>query len=534
MSFASSLAPSATATMASILSVDAAIPSQSLLSLSIAASSVAPIPIASPMDSSISDSGTTSSSTQSPSINGNAGVSRNQRRLSSAGKARRRLSDARDAAVRPLPSALSLATLSLSPPSLSIHGISSAVTARGLSPESIVAHPSTPISAPLQATVATVVGATPASAPAAMPQTINSNPISIKNGKKRGMEHKCEGCSKIYRHPSCLIKHRWEHTPHWRESSKYVLSKHQQVQLLEAAAILSHLSADSATGTRLPEDRSLWPSFLSGGTLPLPEGSNPGAPAITSNLGVSSSVPNTNVLRSASASSTSASTTPARPPSVGPRLHDYTIPTTDVTQVRPGLYMMGGSSAPSSAVSPIAVSINDSYSEVRSLGHGIGYGRAASLSSSSSDSQSPQGVSSNGHRVPTSNFAPSSSSYNSTSLSIPRSSLRSGSVFSESERSSSLEEDEDNDDHRMKEYYDYEFEPDVDVDGDGRLDISGRKRDAFAFSGRGDREKKNFDEYGFEHDRGHGAGVGKLKAATPVIGLDSMKEEDWEMEMEMD
>ncbi|KAJ3742984.1 hypothetical protein DFH05DRAFT_1280216 [Lentinula detonsa] len=182
-----------------------------------------------------------------------------------------------------------------------------------------------------------------------MPQTINSNPISIKNGKKRGMEHKCEGCSKIYRHPSCLIKHRWEHTPHWRESSKYVLSKHQQVQLLEAAAILSHLSADSATGTRLPEDRSLWPSFLSGGTLPLPEGSNPGAPAMTPNLGVSSSVPTTNVLRSASASSTSASTTPARPPSVGPRLHDYTIPTTDVTQVRPGLYMMGGSSAPSSA-----------------------------------------------------------------------------------------------------------------------------------------------------------------------------------------
>ncbi|EEB96757.1 hypothetical protein MPER_04055 [Moniliophthora perniciosa FA553] len=80
-------------------------------------------------------------------------------------------------------------------------------------------------------------------------------PIAIsKNGKKRGMDHKCESCS----------KHRWEHTPHWRESSKYVLSKHQQVQLLEAAAILSHFSQDSATGTSLPEDRSLWPSFLSG------------------------------------------------------------------------------------------------------------------------------------------------------------------------------------------------------------------------------------------------------------------------------
>ena len=41
----------------------------------------------------------------------------------------------------------------------------------------------------------------------------------------------------IYRHPSCLIKHRWEHTPHWREASKFVLSKHQQVQLLEVSHV---------------------------------------------------------------------------------------------------------------------------------------------------------------------------------------------------------------------------------------------------------------------------------------------------------
>ncbi|KAK0217280.1 hypothetical protein IW262DRAFT_1508973 [Armillaria fumosa] len=125
------------------------------------------------------------------------------RRLSSTGKAKRRLSDARDAASRPSPSSLS------TPDELA--GISSPV-------------------------------------------------VIPKNGKKRGVDHKCESCSKIYRHPSCLIKHRWEHTPHWRESSKYVLSKHQQVQLLEAAAILSHLKSES-----LPEDRSLWPSFLSGG-----------------------------------------------------------------------------------------------------------------------------------------------------------------------------------------------------------------------------------------------------------------------------
>jgi hypothetical protein len=37
----------------------------------------------------------------------------------------------------------------------------------------------------------------------------------------------------IYRHPNCLNKHRWEHTRQWREASKFVLSKHQQVQLLE-------------------------------------------------------------------------------------------------------------------------------------------------------------------------------------------------------------------------------------------------------------------------------------------------------------
>ena len=71
-----------------------------------------------------------------------------------------------------------------------------------------------------------------------------------------------------------------------------MLSKHQQVQLLEvhsltdlpsslpanppqAAAILSHLSPTESGGTSLPEDRSLWPSYLSGGLLPLPNGAIP-------------------------------------------------------------------------------------------------------------------------------------------------------------------------------------------------------------------------------------------------------------------
>lgn len=54
-------------------------------------------------------------------------------------------------------------------------------------------------------------------------------------GKRKGMVFKCESCAKVYRHPSCLSKHRWEHSPHWASSSKLLLSKHQQVQLLEVS-----------------------------------------------------------------------------------------------------------------------------------------------------------------------------------------------------------------------------------------------------------------------------------------------------------
>ncbi|KAG6895186.1 hypothetical protein C0992_002713 [Termitomyces sp. T32_za158] len=167
-------------------------------------------------------------------------------------------------------------------------------------------------------------------------------PINGKSGRKRGVDHKCESCSKIYRHPSCLIKHRWEHTPHWREASKFVLSKHQQVQLLEAAAILSHLSPHTSS---LPEDRSLWPSFLSGGSLPKVD-----SVAATSTGGathlVSSSVPaNGNFQRS---------------PSNGPRLHDYAIPATSggsgVTQFRPGLVgVPTGSGTDPTASKPVPV-----------------------------------------------------------------------------------------------------------------------------------------------------------------------------------
>lgn len=105
-------------------------------------------------------------------------------------------------------------------------------------------------------------------------------------GKKKGQIFKCETCSKVYRHPNCLVKHRWEHSPHWREASKFLLSKHQQVQMLEAAAILSHISPQNGVGTSLPEDRSLWPAYLSGGLLPTPGSSVPttNTPTFTTHL----------------------------------------------------------------------------------------------------------------------------------------------------------------------------------------------------------------------------------------------------------
>ncbi|KZO94505.1 hypothetical protein CALVIDRAFT_556304 [Calocera viscosa TUFC12733] len=78
----------------------------------------------------------------------------------------------------------------------------------------------------------------------------------VKDGKRI---YVCEDCQKVYRHRSCMDKHRWEHSPHWLPSSKFLLSKHQQVQLLEAAAILSHISAPARS---LPDDRALWPKYL--------------------------------------------------------------------------------------------------------------------------------------------------------------------------------------------------------------------------------------------------------------------------------
>ncbi|EXJ71366.1 uncharacterized protein A1O5_05173 [Cladophialophora psammophila CBS 110553] len=64
-------------------------------------------------------------------------------------------------------------------------------------------------------------------------------------GKKSGIELRCDTCGKGYKHSSCLTKHLWEHDPAWAITSKLLISKHQQVQLLEAASVLCNMTAEN-------------------------------------------------------------------------------------------------------------------------------------------------------------------------------------------------------------------------------------------------------------------------------------------------
>ncbi|KAJ5997005.1 hypothetical protein N7499_006679 [Penicillium canescens] len=63
-------------------------------------------------------------------------------------------------------------------------------------------------------------------------------------GKRVPADLRCDRCGKGYKHGSCLSKHMWEHDPAWAVTSKLLISKHQQVQLLEAASVLVTMNHD--------------------------------------------------------------------------------------------------------------------------------------------------------------------------------------------------------------------------------------------------------------------------------------------------
>ncbi|KAL8998514.1 MAG: hypothetical protein Q9169_002457 [Polycauliona sp. 2 TL-2023] len=77
--------------------------------------------------------------------------------------------------------------------------------------------------------------------------------LSKGEGKRASGELRCEKCGKGYKHSSCLTKHLWEHTPEWSFTSKLLISKHQQVQLLEAASVLVGMNQDGP----LPPDTAV-------------------------------------------------------------------------------------------------------------------------------------------------------------------------------------------------------------------------------------------------------------------------------------
>lgn len=355
-----------------------------LFSLSDAAARVPPIPV------STAESVKVPKDSKDMSSGKNGSYALKHRRLSSTGQTRRRMNDARDAVSRPAPANLSAASAlaSLSSLSLTPSGITSSISsghnlhshshhARGRSNASIAQ----PIFAP-NPNGASGMGALASSVPetsyaqdmastvaddievdvedfddgASVAESVGGRSIDkriSKNArvKKRGTIFQCESCSKVYRHPSCLVKHRWEHSPHWREASKFMLSKHQQVQLLEAATILSHLTP----GSSLPDDRSHWPSFLSNGLLPPPSventaAMNPQMTTVSARSGtkstpsslngahhlVSSSVPARAQAPHLDRNRSTSVTSTASGAAGGPRLHDFSVPN-GITQIRPGL-----------------------------------------------------------------------------------------------------------------------------------------------------------------------------------------------------
>lgn len=68
-----------------------------------------------------------------------------------------------------------------------------------------------------------------------------------------------------------LFEYRWEHDPAWAITSKLLISKHQQVQLLEAASVLVNMNVDEPT-SEAPEAGSETSSASPGASSGLRDG----------------------------------------------------------------------------------------------------------------------------------------------------------------------------------------------------------------------------------------------------------------------
>lgn len=83
------------------------------------------------------------------------------------------------------------------------------------------------------------------------------SPSSSRSDVGGGMgSHQCETCGKVYKHRNCLTKHGWEHHESWALTKKWCQTKHQQVQMLEAAQVLVEMTKISVEGRRIAMDPS--------------------------------------------------------------------------------------------------------------------------------------------------------------------------------------------------------------------------------------------------------------------------------------
>ncbi|CAG8623097.1 8271_t:CDS:2 [Ambispora leptoticha] len=68
------------------------------------------------------------------------------------------------------------------------------------------------------------------------------SPTPPPTGTLSKTTYTCNHCGKKYKHRNCLVKHLWEHHESWELCLKFNLTKHQQVQMMEAAQILVDLA----------------------------------------------------------------------------------------------------------------------------------------------------------------------------------------------------------------------------------------------------------------------------------------------------